>query len=594
MRLYCPAILYLLLIAIYPLSTPLAAEMCVSTPVEFQSALYQAETNNEDDIIKVQQGTYAGYDLYYSFTKEHSITILGGYTANCTSRQANPANTILDGSNVRRPLILISYGGGDITVDGFTIRNGKTPSGGDGGGLYLVSDHAAHAGNITVTNNIIVANAAENHGGGIYARSQSNPSGAAGSVTISNNTISNNQAIGETYASGGGVYAESYSFDGSSADVVVAHNTVVGNTSTYGGGIWAMSYGPVGPGNVTVTDNLVKGNTASGGNAGGIYADSHAVTADSGSVTISRNTITGNFTSGGNNLGKGGGVYAETNCATSGNGGNVVLSENIVSGNSGRAGGGVFAQTTSFSQTGGDIRLYNNMIVGNITERDAGGLWALTHTSSGTAGNIILANNIIAGNRTGQYFNGGGGWLRSWASGAGAAGTMTFTSNTVTANRANVGDGLNVLLENNTARFYNNVIRNNNYPLGWDIDMSGTGTTSAYNNNLGSVYGSWTDSANNLNLDPKFVNPGVWNDNSTPTNPFDDTWQGGNFHLRRNSPCIDAGMNGAPEMQSVDIDNGQRIVDGDDNGSAVVDIGADEFVQQSDSTAAIIILLLSP
>jgi len=591
MRKCCHTVIFILVCAIYHLSTAFGAEMCVSTPAEFQSALYQAEQNQEDDLIKVQQGIYSGYDLYYNFTKEHNITVRGGYTAGCASRQLDPGNTILDGSNARRPLWLFSSNGGNITIEGFTIRNGKTPSTGDGGGLYLIASHATQAGNITVTNNIIVSNSAENNGGGIYAKSQSNPDGTAGSVTISNNTISSNLASGQTYASGGGVYAESYSFDGSSGNVVVTNNTVTGNTSTYGGGIWVWSYGPVGPGNVTVTDNFVEGNTATGGNAGGIYADSHAVTADSGTVTISRNTVVDNFTSGGNNLGKGGGVYAETNCATSGMGGEVLLSENIVSGNSARVGGGVYAETVSFTQTGGAIRLYKNTITGNSTERDAGGIWALTQTSSGTAGNIILANNVIAGNRTGEYFNGGGGWLRSWAFGSGTAGTMTYTSNTVTANRANVGDGFYVLLENNAARFYNNIIRDNNYPLGWDIDMSGTGTTSAYNNNNGSVYGSWTNSGNNINLNPKFKNPGAWNDNTTPSNLFDDTWLGGNFHLRSDSPCIDAGTNGAPDIQTHDFEGDQRVVDGDDNGSALTDIGADEFVRQMNGVAAIFLLL---
>jgi hypothetical protein len=78
------------------------------------------------------------------------------------------------------------------------------------------------------------------------AKSPSNPIGSAGSVTVGNNTIINNQASGQPHASGGGVYTESYSFDGSSGDVIVSNNTVAGNTSTFGGGIWAWSYGPIG------------------------------------------------------------------------------------------------------------------------------------------------------------------------------------------------------------------------------------------------------------------------------------------------------------------------------------------------------------
>jgi hypothetical protein len=350
----------------------------------------------------------------------------------------------------------------------------------------------------------------------------------------------------------------------------------------------------LGPGNVTVTDNLVEGNTATGGNAGGIYADSHAVTANSGTVTISRNTVIDNATSGGNNLGKGGGVYAETNCATSGNGGEVLLSENTIGGNSARMGGGVYAETTSFTQNGGDVRLSGNIITGNTTERDAGGVWVTAHSGSGTAGDIIFTNNIIAGNRTGEYFNAGGAWLRSWSSGSGTAGSMTFTNNTVTANRANSGDGFYVLLENNVVRFYNNIIRDNKYPMGWDVDMSSTGTTSAYNNNFGSVYGSWTNSGSNINSNPGFKNAGSWNDNTTPSDLFDDIWLGGDFHLQSNSSCIDSGMNGAPEIPANDFEDDLRISDGNRDGSAVADIGADEFVRQVSGIAAQTLLLLSP
>jgi hypothetical protein len=51
-------VLFILVYAIYHLSTAFGAEICVSTPAEFQDALYQAEQNQEDDLIKVQQGTY--------------------------------------------------------------------------------------------------------------------------------------------------------------------------------------------------------------------------------------------------------------------------------------------------------------------------------------------------------------------------------------------------------------------------------------------------------------------------------------------------------------------------------------------------------
>jgi hypothetical protein len=55
------------------------AEFCVANWPELSNAFYHAEQNDEDDVIKVQQGTYSGeYGIYYSFYKAHAITIEGG------------------------------------------------------------------------------------------------------------------------------------------------------------------------------------------------------------------------------------------------------------------------------------------------------------------------------------------------------------------------------------------------------------------------------------------------------------------------------------------------------------------------------------
>ncbi|RKY16187.1 MAG: hypothetical protein DRP63_05845, partial [Planctomycetota bacterium] len=53
---------------------------------------------------------------------------------------------------------------------------------------------------------------------------------------------------------------------------------------------------------------------------------------------------------------------------------------------------------------------------------------------------------------------------------------------------------------------------------------------------------------------------------------------GGDFHLQDSSPCIDAGRNSyVPSGVSEDLDGNQRIVDGDNNGTATVDMGAYEY-----------------
>jgi len=51
----------------------------------------------------------------------------------------------------------------------------------------------------------------------------------------------------------------------------------------------------------------------------------------------------------------------------------------------------------------------------------------------------------------------------------------------------------------------------------------------------------------------------------------------GDYHLQGSSPCIDMGDNDAAEIPTTDFDGEQRIMDGDDDGTATVDMGADEY-----------------
>ena len=65
----------------------------------------------------------------------------------------------------------------------------------------------------------------------------------------------------------------------------------------------------------------------------------------------------------------------------------------------------------------------------------------------------------------------------------------------------------------------------------------------------------------NIDLPPFFVDP-----------------VNGDYHLRACSPCIDAGDNDAPYLPDYDFEGDDRIVDGDGNGTATVDMGVDEVV----------------
>ncbi|MCB9852491.1 MAG: hypothetical protein H6819_05310 [Phycisphaerales bacterium] len=77
-----------------------------------------------------------------------------------------------------------------------------------------------------------------------------------------------------------------------------------------------------------------------------------------------------------------------------------------------------------------------------------------------------------------------------------------------------------------------------------------------------------------LSVDPKFVDPGHWDDMDTPSDPSDDEFVIGDYHLLPDSPCIDAADPAFDESSSKgDIDGETRVQ------SCRIDMGADEFTQ---------------
>ena len=105
---------------------------CVSTAQELHDALTEAQSNGQDDVIHIVQGTYNGNFIYAS-TEAYSVTVEGGYTTDCVSRVVNPENTVLDGSNSGVVLALSTPGHEVIfSVDGLTVRGGNSGSRGGG------------------------------------------------------------------------------------------------------------------------------------------------------------------------------------------------------------------------------------------------------------------------------------------------------------------------------------------------------------------------------------------------------------------------------------------------------------------------------
>ena len=97
--------------------------------------------------------------------------------------------------------------------------------------------------------------------------------------------------------------------------------------------------------------------------------------------------------------------------------------------------------------------------------------------------------------------------------------------------------------------------------------------------------------SDNIDADACFVEPGYWDPNDTLADANDDFWVDGDYDLLADSPCIDEGNNSSlptdvydldgdgntTEQLPWDLDGNPRIVDGDNDGNSVVDMGAYEF-----------------
>ena len=264
--------------------------------------------------------------------------------------------------------------------------------------------------------------------------------------------------------------------------------------------------------------NIITGNTRSGCSAssggGGVFLFGPAAAEILDNV-ISNNTITD---------GDGGGISLN-------GAGNPVIRGNIISGNSASGFG-------STSQGGGivlvnrsDALIAQNLIIGNRAEEGAGVFWIVPLGASGPT----LVNNTIVNNDASQ-----------------GEGSAVFA------------DGLDA-----NALLVNNVLA---APAGQTALTCGSFNDPnppiiEFNNVFsdgGAAYGGicsdQTGLNGNISADPLFVDAA-----------------GGNYSVAEGSPVIDAGNNLAPELPATDFLGNDRIVDGDGDGVADIDMGAIEF-----------------
>ena len=243
----------------------------------------------------------------------------------------------------------------------------------------------------------------------------------------------------------------------------------------------------------------------------------------------------------------GGGIYVDVNEY------NITISNCIIRGNRGGGnGGGVMMENSSHAA--GVLTLENNLIIDNT-------ITSTTHWARAFGGGVrmyngygihIIRNNIIAWNTAqGISPRGGGLWV-----GHAEARVAHFFGNTIYGNQANEGGGI-YLPFGEIVNVYNNIIYGNTASEGGDICFRYVETNNGYNNNYSTMSGTWTASGGNLNTDPLFVLP-----------------KNNDYHLRPNSPMVNAGKSDVPSPP------GHPVTDfeGDPRSyGEAPDMGADEY-----------------
>jgi hypothetical protein len=325
---------------------------------------------------------------------------------------------------------------------------------------------------------------------------------------------------------GGGMYNDDSS-------PTVTNCIFTGNTATYGGGMSNDNWS--GP---WITGCIFKGNSA--GNAGGGMANSYNYSGIMTDCTFELNTASVS----------GGGMWNEystprlTNCTFKSNRANA------------RFGGGTHNELFS------TVRLTNCTFRSNSAGQRGGGMGNYYQSKA------ILTNCTFTGNSAPQA----GGGMYNWAMQSEAILTnCTFTGNSVALG----GSGGGMVNLEGISKLTNCTFTGNSGVLGGggihNLSGSATLTNCIFWGNS-SVFGIQIGgSATVTYSDVQGGWAGTGNKNANPL--FAD----GAGRLAPTSPCIDAGNNAAVSV-ATDLDGKPRKTDGDLNGSAVVDMGAYEYV----------------
>ena len=291
-------------------------------------------------------------------------------------------------------------------------------------------------------------------------------------------------------------------------------------------------------------NTILDGFTITNGNGYKYWADwgyewhGGAIYCNVARLKIANCIITGNSVAN-----EGGGIY----CRNSYLSGGVRITNCMIIGNSAKYGGGIKFE-------GGSHVLTNCIISNNTSEKDGGGIHVALSSHSDcmlTMKNCLVAGNQVLGTNDNPAWPSEGGGLY-----CGTAGSAVVTGCTFAGNTAPRAGGV--------------------YYRGQDF--MGISNCILWGNVPDGLYGpaEVTYSC----LQQRWPTEG-----NIEANPLFADATNGNYRLSRCSPCIDTGTNSPPGgMPEYDLDGEDRVIDGNRDAIAMVDMGAYEFSCSVDPT----------